>query len=124
MLWGSFIQIHTFLALHLHFFHFICSTLVGSGLNSMYMHAYVLIRIGTILYAAPFVNSRAAFDPGSTQLARLGTVYLGKHAASPQHPSSSTRNHAGTGSAYLLVIWLGHMEDSRTPASSSNILSP
>ena len=80
-----------FFALHLHFFQFICSPLFGSGRNSMYMHAYVYIRIGTILYAAPFnVNFRAAFVPGSTQLARLGTVNFGKHAVSPQHPQVVT----------------------------------
>ena len=49
-----------------------------------------ILCIGTIMYAAPFVYSRAASVPGSTQLARLGTVYLGKHAASPQHPQVVT----------------------------------
>ena len=56
-------------ALHLHFLHFICSISIGSGLNSMYMHARVFISVRAVLYAAPFVNSRAELVPGSTQRA-------------------------------------------------------
>ena len=65
---GSFIQIRTFLCTAFAFlaFHLCHSIFVGSGLNSMYMHARVFIGIGAILYAAPCKNFRAVLVPGST----------------------------------------------------------
>ena len=98
-----------FFALHLHFLHFICSIFVGSGLNSMYMHARVFIGIGTILYAAPCKKLEqclflAAHSRLRHSLFRQACCFTPAPAGG--HPSSSTRNRAGTGSAYSLVIWL------------------
>ena len=64
-------ELHTDTYLSLHCICISCISfeayqLVGSGLNSMYMHARVFIGIGTILYAAPCKNFRAVLVPGST----------------------------------------------------------